>query len=240
MNETFNMFKIPKYERPRERLDKLGAQSLSLQELLTIILGQGNKKESVHEITKQIIVNYGDVQNLSAASVNDLCKVKGVGYAKAAQLKASIELGKRFYAQKIKEDSKYVLTSAQAFELANYFLKDKKKEHLLLFCLDTHGKLIKDPEILSIGTLDASLVHPREIFNSAIQQNASRIMLAHNHPSGFSDPSPQDIEVTKQIFKAGLIMGIQLIDHIIVGSNSFQSIHEIKPEIFRLSQYDLA
>ena len=230
---------LPKNERPRERLYKNGPHSLSLQELLIIILGQGSTKKSVNRISEEIMLRYANLQDLSHASVNDLCAVKGIGYAKAIQIKASLEFGKRFYLENIKSDPKFVLSSTEAFEISKYYLKGQKKEHLLLFCLDSHGKLLCDPEVLSIGTLDASLIHPREIFNSAIAHSSARIMLAHNHPSGFSDPSDEDFNVTKQIFKAGLIMGIPLIDHIVVGDNDFCSIRELDPEIFKLSQYSI-
>lgn len=233
---AFTLKDLPVCERPRERLCEFGSSALSMQELLQIILGQGNLNKSVLFTSQQLILKYGSVQKLYAASVKDLCEVEGIGYSKAAQIKAALELGKRLFLEETREYSNSVLSSKQAFQLANYYLKSSKKEKLLLFCLDVRGKLIYKPQTISVGILDCSLVHPREIFGSAIENKSSRILLAHNHPSGSSQPSDQDAFVTRQIYDAGVIIGIPLIDHIIVGNGEFCSLRELKPELFPLQQ----
>lgn len=223
---------LPQAEKPRERLLKLGAGSLSMRELLEIILSQGNRKESVTEIATKIIDKYPSWNGIDSASIQELQSVKGVGTAKAAQIKAAFEFGKRFYAESVEPRSNSVLNTQQAYFLCQGYFKHKKKEHLMLFCLDVRGRLISEPEILSVGTLDCSLIHPREIFGTAMKKHASRILLAHNHPSGSIEPSDADIEVTKQVYRSGEIMGIQLLDHLVVGADSFTSIQEYSPAVF--------
>lgn len=230
----FTVRDLPASERPRERLEKLGSQTLSLQELLEVILGQGGKKHSISGIAHSLIQKYGSLESLSAATVEDLRDVGGVGYAKATQIKAAFELGKRYYLES-SENLGAILTSMDAYKLARYYLKGKKQEYLMLFCLDVHGRLILKPEVISIGILDCSLIHPREIFNIAINNNSSKIILAHNHPSGSSIPSAQDYQVTSQVFQASKIIAIELIDHIVLGNHEFTSIREQKPEIFETS-----
>jgi DNA repair protein RadC len=224
---------LPSIDRPRERLYSLGAGALSLQELLGVILGHGGAATgSVLDITGQIFSRYKNLEELNNASVLDLQEVKGVGQAKALQIKAAFELGKRLQVEYVQPASEHIFNSQDAYKLAEKYLRHQKKEHLLLFCLDTRVRLISEPEIISIGTLDASLVHPREIYVTAIKKYASRIILAHNHPSGASMPSSADLEVTKQVAKAGKIVGIQLIDHIVIGTNEYSSIAELRADLF--------
>jgi DNA repair protein RadC len=228
----FTLNDLPVFERPRERLHIFGAESLSMQELLEIIMSKGCAAGSVHKISQNLIFHYHNLQNLNQASVQDLCKINGIGSAKATQIKAAFELGKRLYAENSKPKQDSILTSIDAYKMSLYYLAHKNKEHLLLFCLDVHCRPITKPEILSVGVLDCSLVHPREIFSSAIKNNSAKIILAHNHPSGVSTPSKQDIEVTRQIYEAGRIMGIELLDHIVLGKNEYASIRQQNPETF--------
>ncbi len=225
---------LPKTERPRERLQSLGVSSLSLQELLQIIIGQGSSNGSVEEITRNITLNFRSLAVLFNASLEDLLAVPGVGLSKACQIKAALELGKRMQLEVNLPKSGSVLNSFNAFQLAQKYLQHKKKEHLLLFSLDVRGRLICEPEVLSVGTLDGSLIHPREVFGSAISNRAARILLAHNHPSGESQPSDADIAVTNQVYQAGKIIGIPLIDHIVLGAVDYVSISERNPEAFEL------
>lgn len=229
---TFNLKDLPISERPRERLFKFGASSLSLQELFELIFSQGGSKFNVSEISRGLLSKYNNLEQLYSSCMRELCQVPGIGKAKASQLHAAIELGKRLFAESSVPKSEPIFDSNQAFNLALSFLKNKKKEHLMLFSLDSRFRLIAQPEILSIGTLDSSLVHPREVFNAAIKNCASQIMLAHNHPSGCSDPSSQDFEATKNIASAGKIIGIYLLDHIVIGSNSFTSIRTMRSQLF--------
>ncbi len=223
---------MPKAERPRERLVSTGAQSLAVHELIEVIFGSGNSDCPLPVISGSLLLKYETLERLDAASLQDLCTIRGLGSAKALQLKAALELGKRFSVEYAQPESDAVVTTEDADCLARCHLKNKKKEHLMLFCLDTHGKLINVPEVVSIGLLDCSLVHPREVFASAIASHASKIMLAHNHPSGSCAPSDADIEVTQQIYSAGRIVGIELIDHIVIGAGSFTSIRQAEPQIF--------
>lgn len=229
---SFAIRDLPKLERPRERLQSLGTDSLSLAELLQVLIGQGTSSESVHAISHNLIKYFPSLAALANASFADLLLVPGVGFSKACQVKAALEIGKRMHIEVHGPKSGSVLNSFHAYQLAQKYLQHKKKEHLLLFCLDVRGRLINEPEVLSIGTLDSSLAHPREVFAEAIRSHAARIMLAHNHPSGASLPSDPDISMTKQIYEAGKLMGIPLIDHIIVGANEYSSIAERHPEIF--------
>ena len=228
----FTIRDLPVQERPRERLQSLGATSLSVQELFEIIIANGSRSGSVHKISNDLIAKYSSLESLDNASLSELCQIKGVGRAKAVQIKAAVELGKRLSAEVHKNSVSQILTSRDAYNLGLYYLKNKKKEHLLLFCMDVHGKLIGNPETVSVGVLDCSLIHPREIFNHAIKNFSAKIILAHNHPSGSSVPSVQDLEVTKQIYSAGLVMGIELLDHIVIGNQEYHSIRQDHGEIF--------
>lgn len=230
---SFTIRDLPTVDRPRERLHSFGASSLSLQELIDVILGHGGSSSgSVSDITREILTKYKSLEDLDNASISDLRGVKGVGYVKAIQIKAAFELGKRLQLEYVQPKSGNIFNSKDAFLLTERYLKNEKKEHLLLFCLDSRSRLISEPQTLSIGTLDASLIHPREIFVSAIKNYASRVILAHNHPSGSSVPSPADLEVTRQVVSAGKIVGIPLLDHIVVGKNEYSSIGQLSPDIF--------
>ncbi len=222
---------MPEIDRPRERLYALGAGSLSLQELLQIILTQGSAAKPITNIVQDLLSEYKTLSAIEQASLRQLQEFKGIGYAKAAQLKAALELAKRMQCEQIRRPNGVLNTDA-AYKLAKTYLASKKKEHLMLFCLDVRLRPVSEPEVISVGTLDCSLVHPREIFDTAIRNNASKILLAHNHPSGQSSPSNADIQVTGQVFQASKIMAIELLDHIVVGANDYASIRELNPEIF--------
>jgi DNA repair protein RadC len=199
---------------------------------LGIILGQGSVSGSVLKLSGEIISKYQKLENLEHASVQELQAIKGVGDAKATKIKAAFELGKRLQLEFSQPHSDNIFNSLDAYRLALRFLKNKKQEHLLLFCLDTRSRLISEPQTISVGTLDASLLHPREIFITAIRNFASKVILAHNHPSGSSLPSRADLEVTRQVVEAGRVVGIGLIDHIIIGANEYTSIGEFQPALF--------
>lgn len=220
---SFTIHDLPVEERPRERLQKHGAEALSSQELIALLLGRGIKGESVMVTAQRLLSAFGNIKNLSEASIEELSAIKGIGLAKAAQIKSAFELARR------RDDYDYAKVSVKSHQdvvkLVKEKLKDKKKEHFLILCLDTKNNLIKIGNI-STGTLDANLVHPREVFKEAIQSLASSIILVHNHPSGNPEPSDADIDITRRILETGKIIGIDVLDHIIIADNKSLSFKE--------------
>ncbi|TSC65409.1 MAG: DNA repair protein RadC [Candidatus Doudnabacteria bacterium Gr01-1014_77] len=223
---------LPKSERPRERLESLGCVSLSLRELLEIVMAKGSGNSSVLTVAQDLVSKYPSLESLHQASLKDLQQIKGVGFAKAAQIQAALELGRRLHLESTKPLSKSIFNVLEAYKMCSGYLRHKKKEHLMLFCLDSRMRLCSEPEVISIGNLVGSLIHPREVFEAAIKAHAAQMLLAHNHPSGSSTPSDPDIEVTKQIYDAGKLMGIELVDHIVVCADEYTSIREFAPDLF--------
>jgi len=223
INSGFTINDLPKSERPRERLQQYGAEALSSQEILALILGRGIKGESVMVTAQRLLSSFGNVKNISEASLEELSAVKGIGPAKASQLNAAFELARR---KDLHDGEQIAVRSHQdVIKLVKQQLKGKKKEQFLILCLDTRNNLIKISTIAT-GTLDASLVHPREVFKEAIQSLSSSIILVHNHPSGNPEPSDADIDITKRILETGRIVGIDVLDHIIVANNNSFSFKE--------------
>ncbi len=222
-NKSFTIHDLPKSERPRERLQMHGAEALSSQELLALILGRGVKGESVLVTAQRLLSEFGNVKNISQASLEELSAIKGMGTAKASQLKAAFELGRR--KEEDTGEQIAVKSHKDVIKLVKQRLKDKKKEHFLILCIDTRNNLIKISNI-STGTLDANLVHPREVFKEAIQALSSSIILVHNHPSGNPEPSDADIDITKRILETGKAVGIDILDHIIIANNRSFSFKE--------------
>ena len=221
---SFTVRDLPKSERPRERLIKFGPEALSAQELLALIIGRGIPKKSVMNIAQELLARFGNIMAISQASIEALSEIKGIGLAKAAQIKACFELGKR---QDLEPELKnYDIKNPQSVVKAiRASIKDKAKEHFKLILLDTRNKIIGISTI-SIGTLNASLVHPREIFKEAIIHNSASVVLAHNHPSGDPEPSEEDLTITERLVESGKILGIEVIDHIIIGKTNFSSFKE--------------
>jgi len=206
---------LPLSERPRERLLKLGSEALSSQEILALILGRGIKGESVIVTAQKLLTKFGNLKNLASASMEELTRIKGIGPAKAAQIKATFELSKRLEDSSNEIPKITVKSPEDAIKAAKSQLKGKKKEHFLVLCLDTRNHLIKTVEV-SIGSLDSSLAHPREVFKEAISSCAASVIFMHNHPSGDPTPSEDDIKITKRLVEAGGIIGIDVLDHIII------------------------
>lgn len=220
---SFTVHDLPKPERPRERLKKFGPEALSAQELLALVISRGVSKKSVMTIAQELLSRFGSIKGISEASLEELSQIKGIGFAKATQIKACFELGKR--KEEYDERQVPVKSHHDVIKLVRQRLKDKKKEHFLILCLDTRNNLIKISSI-STGTLDTNLVHPREVFKEAIQSLSSSIILVHNHPSGNPEPSEADIDITKRIVETGKVVGIDVLDHIIVTENKSFSFKE--------------
>ncbi len=223
MKKSFTIHDLPVSERPRERLQKLGVAALSSQEILALILGRGVAGESVMVTVQRLLSRFGDLKGMAHASVEELFQVKGVGLAKAAQVKAAFELANRLEGYAEVGEKPLVKTPDDVVGLVRGRLRDQKREHFLALLLDTRSRLIKIAEI-SVGSLDTSIVHPREVFKEAISASAASVIFAHNHPSGDTEASEDDIELTKRLAEAGEIIGIEVLDHIIIGDNNSRSL----------------
>jgi len=223
MKDSFTVRDLPLSERPRERLLKLGGEALSAPEILAVILGRGTKGESVMMTSQKLLSRFGNLKGVANASVEELTQTKGIGPAKATQIKAALEFSRRLEAD-ASEKPRPVLKSPEdvAAEVKSQ-LKGKKKEHFLVLCLDTRNRLM-GRKLVSMGSLDTSIVHPREVFKEAVSSCAASVIFAHNHPSGDPEPSKEDVELTKRLARAGEIMGIDVLDHIIVCDKGYVSL----------------
>ena len=221
--KSFTIHDLPLSERPRERLQKFGIEALSAQEILALILGRGISGESVMVTAQRLLSQFGSIKGIAGASVEELSQVKGIGLAKSAQIKAAFELANRLEGYSEAGEKPIVKTPEDVAGLVKVRLKGKKKEHVLALMLDTRSRLIKVAEI-SIGSLDGSIVHPREVFKEAISASAASVVFVHNHPSGDPTASEDDVRLTKRLAEAGDIMGIDVLDHIIIGDNKYSSL----------------
>ncbi|MDT8336947.1 MAG: DNA repair protein RadC [Candidatus Izemoplasmatales bacterium] len=212
---------MPKIERPRERLLMYGSQSLSSYELIAILLRVGSNGQSVIELAKSLVNNLIDLSELKNLTVDELKAFKGIGEAKAITLLAAIELGERVLNPR--KEKIQIASPENVYELLKYELSDLKQEVLMVLFLDLKTNLIAK-KIIFKGSLNQSLVHPREVFRYAVKFSAFQIILVHNHPSGDPNPSSQDLEITKVFEQAGNLLQIKVLDHIIIGNNSYLSI----------------
>ncbi len=215
---------FPKEERPRERLMNYGAVSLSNQELLAILLRTGTKSESVIQLANRLLTQFGGLLWLKDAALEELMSIKGIGQAKAVQIAATVELGRRI--SNLTYDDRFVIRSPE--DGANYVMNDMRfltQEHFVCLYLSTKNQVIHKQTVF-IGSLNASIVHPREVFKEAFRRSAASIICFHNHPSGDPSPSREDIEVTKRLVKCGELLGIKVLDHIIIGDKKFVSLKE--------------
>ncbi len=213
----------PEDERPRERLAKFGGDALSDAQLLAILIGSGDRgaRKNAIDICRDLLKEFGNLNSLDRASIHELCQMKGIGMAKATQIKAALEVGKRMASNRSGNPKK--MTTSRAFvDYFAPFLKNLRKEVVKVALLNNKLHIIKDL-VVSEGSVDASIVHPREVMIPAIKESATKIVLIHNHPSGDPTPSQADIEITHRVFKAGEIIGIKLLDHIIIGGTEFYS-----------------
>lgn len=223
MSKSFTIHDLPKEERPRERLVKFGEQALSAQELLQVILGRGVAGESVAVTAQKLLTQFGSLQKLSEASIEELTSVKGIGPAKATQIKAVFEIGRRLSTQTPSYKSKELTDPEKVYRLIKSKLKDYHKEHFYIIALNSRNHSVAE---VSVGSLNASIVHPREVFSEAIKNKAASVIFVHNHPSGDSEPSEDDLIITKRLVETGKILGIEVTDHIIVAGNEFLSFKE--------------
>lgn len=213
---------IPKEERPRERLIKYGVSNLSNEELLAILLKTGTKDISAKDLANHLLIKLGSIKALEDMNYYSLSKIKGIGEAKSCTILTAIELGKRISNNINSLQNMTVNSSEMVYKYFNNLFKNKKQEYFYAIYLDNKKKVI-DTRLLFIGTLNYSIVHPREVFKEALLLSASSIICIHNHPSGNIEPSKDDIETTGRLVNVGKMMGITIVDHLIIGNNKYYS-----------------
>jgi DNA repair protein RadC len=212
----------PEDDRPREKLLQRGAGSLTDAELLALVLRTGDSAgKSAIDLGRMLLQEFGDLRSLAGASVGELCCIRGTGTAKAASIKAALELANRFQARRLESNERFTAPE-QVFEHFHHEFRDRRKEYFLALLLDGKNRIIKRVQI-SEGSLNQSIVHPREVFNPAVRESAAAIILVHNHPSGDPTPSREDIDITRRLREAGDLMGVRVLDHIIIGDGTYIS-----------------
>jgi len=215
---------LPAEERPRERMRALGVEALSMRELLALVIGSGSRGRGAMELAEELVSSFESARDLALASVERLCRVSGVGVARASRVMAAIELGKRVL-KSSRGDRKTVRCPADAAGVVMEDMMNLDREHFRVMLLDSKNAVIS-VETVSIGTVNASIVHPREVLKPALEKSATSIILVHNHPTGSVSPSREDILITRRFEKCGRILGIDVVDHIIVGDNNYVSMKE--------------
>ena len=230
MSKSITIKDMPLDERPRERLYKMGASNLSNAELIAILLRTGRQNKTALTLAQDILAKFEGVLKLKNASIPTLCEVEGIGPSKAAQLLAALEIGRRAHSQ-YNNNWGVIHNPQDVYEIMADKISNLNVEQFEIISLSTKNQVL-DIATISLGTINSSLAQPREIFQKALKNNAAALILVHNHPSGDTSPSKQDIAVTKRIINAGEIMGINVLDHIIVGRNGFFSIKESNSSLF--------
>jgi DNA repair protein RadC len=215
---------LPESERPRERLQTYGPGSLSTSELLAILLRTGTKSESVINLGSRLLAQFGGVGGIARASFADLCDVRGLGLAKAAQIKAALELGKRLMVAS-PEDRPQVKSPADVANLLMMEMGFLEQEHLRVVLLDTKNHVLGMPTIY-VGSLNTSVMRVGELFREAIRANAAAVIVVHNHPSGDPTPSPEDVSITRQIVEGGKLLDVDVLDHLVIGQQRYVSLKE--------------
>lgn len=225
MNNYLKILDMPENERPKEKLLRYGAESLSNPELLAIILRTGTKGENVLSLSQRIISEFNGLSGILNASIKEMTEIKGVKESKASQMIAIAELFKRFNTYKSFNEFKRVTSPNDVASMLYGEMGTFNQEVLKLIILNTKNEIIKIKDVFK-GSLNSSLIHPREVFNEAIRNSAASIIICHNHPSGDPTPSDEDIKVTIRLKECGEIIGIKLIDHIVIGRNIYVSLKE--------------
>jgi DNA repair protein RadC len=224
MPKTFTLREVPEEERPRERMLACGASGMSNAELLAILLRTGTRNESAVTLSQRLLRGAGGLRGLTDQSVEQLRELRGIGTAKALQILAALELGKRIARTEV-EDSPIIRSPKDVSVLVMEDLRYLQQEHFVALFLNTKNRVI-GRETLSVGSLNAAIVHPRELFRAAVKRSAASIICVHNHPSGDPTPSPEDLSLTSRLSEAGHIIGIELLDHVIIGDRRFVSLKE--------------
>ncbi|MCY8563587.1 RadC family protein [Bacillus sonorensis] len=215
---------FPEDERPRERLLNIGAESLSNHELLAILLRTGTKKESVLQLSNRLLQTFDGLRLLKEASAEELSSISGIGRAKAVQILAALELGRRIH--QLVYEERYVIRFPE--DAANLLMEDMRflsQEHFVCLYLNSKNQVIHKRTVF-IGSLNSSIVHPREVFKEALKRSAASFICVHSHPSGDPTPSSEDIDVTRRLNECGQLIGIELLDHIVIGDQKFVSLKE--------------
>lgn len=227
VNYHLTIKELPETERPREKLCRFGSSGLTDAEILAIILGTGSRKETALDLAAKLLNSLYDEEGLRALldmTVEELSEFRGMGTAKACKLLAAAELARRIYSST--SDSNIIIKAPE--DAASYLMQGMrylKKEHFKIMLLNVKNRLLSVEDV-SVGSLSTSIVHPREIFKIPIKKSAAAIILAHNHPSGDPTPSQEDVNITRRIYEAGKIIGIDVLDHIIIGDGKFTSLKE--------------
>jgi DNA repair protein RadC len=221
---NYRIMDLAETDRPRERMEKYGPQALSNAELLAILLRVGMTGENVIQLSQRLLADFHGLRGLHQATFDEVCQKRGIGPAKAAQILAAIELGRRIRLETVEENAA-IHSPGDAAALVEYEMSAFQQEHLWVINLDTRNRLI-NIERLYQGSLNSSTVRVAELFRGAIQKNAAGIILVHNHPSGDPAPSPEDINLTRSVVQAGKLMDIELLDHLVIGRGRFVSLKE--------------
>lgn len=214
---------MPEDERPRERLLKYGPEALSNAELLAIILRTGTQKENVINLCSRIFSEYS-IKQLSQANVSKLTEIHGIGAAKAAQIAAVFELARKLESF-TDEPKRKIRSPADVYSILYPKMREQKRERLVALLLDTKNQVLRE-EVISIGSLNANIVHPREVFKAALMESCASVILSHNHPSGDPTPSREDIAVTEKLVEGGKLLGIDVLDHVVIGEGRYVSLKD--------------
>ena len=226
MSERYSlaMKDLPPEERPRERLSKHGPEALSTPEILAILLRTGTARESALDVAEGLVGHLGGLRGLADATIEQLSQIRGVGVVKAIEIRAAVELGKRIAAF-TQEARPVIRCPADVSQLVMSEMRYESREQFRVLLLDTRNQVMRVSTV-SIGSLTESIVHPREVFREAIRHSCAALIAVHNHPSGDPSPSPEDIQVTQRLAEAGRVVGIEVLDHVIVGDGRFVSLKE--------------
>ncbi|PSL43971.1 DNA replication and repair protein RadC [Salsuginibacillus halophilus] len=223
-SEPFLIRDVPASERPRERMLNVGASKLTNAELVALLLRTGSKSESVLQLAQRVLQKFNGLELIGDATIEELQTISGIGRAKAVELQAAIELGRRI--QNFQSPAPYFIrTPDDAASLVMEDMRSLRQEHFVTLCLNTKNQVIHR-ETLFVGGLNTSIVHPREVFKEALRRSAASIICLHNHPSGDPGPSREDIEVTNRLVSCGHLLGIEVLDHLIIGNRTFTSLKE--------------